>query len=66
MQKPADTDDKLTITRREAAERLSVSQDTFVRHIEPRLRVVKVGYGKRTMTLIPVTELNRWVSDQTG
>jgi excisionase family DNA binding protein len=39
---------------------LSVSYDTWREHIEPEIRLVRLGRRK----LIPVAELERWLADR--
>lgn len=48
---------RLALQRKEAAEALGVSGDTFDRHIRPELRCVYVG----DLRLWPVAELERWL-----
>jgi hypothetical protein len=43
----------------QAAASLSVSWDTWKTHIEPNVRIVRIGRRK----LVPVTELQRWLDD---
>jgi len=52
---------KLAYTIAEACAALSVSWDTWHAHIEPDVRLVRIG----TRKLVPVTELQRWL-DQTA
>ena len=47
----------LLVSKREAAEMLSMSVDTLERHVIPHLRLV--GAGRRV--LVPVRELERWI-----
>ena len=47
----------LALTVEQAAAALSVSWDTWKEHIEPDVRIVRVGRRK----LIPVTELQAWL-----
>lgn len=44
----------------EAAASLAMSEDHFNRHVRPSVRVVKAG----TLTLFPVSELEKWVDDE--
>ena len=48
---------RLALTRDEAAASLGMSLDSFERHVQPTLRMVRAG----RMRLIPVAELNRWL-----
>lgn len=50
---------KLLLTLDEAAERLSMSPDSFAKYVRPTLRVVIRG----NLRLIPVRELERWVEE---
>lgn len=47
---------RFALTRAEAAESLGVSLDSFERHIQPELRLIRRG----KLRLIPATELERW------
>jgi excisionase family DNA binding protein len=47
---------RVALSREEAAAALGVSIDTLERHIQPSLRIIRVG----RLRLIPVTELARW------
>ena len=47
----------LLLRQREAAEALSMSEDSLVRHVLPHLRTVRCG----RMRLIPARELERWI-----
>lgn len=51
--------DRLLVSPDQAAERLSVSRDTFDRYVRPELRVVRIG----RKVLIPADELARWVHE---
>lgn len=48
---------RLALTRAEAAQALGMSVDSFERHVQPHLRIVRRG----RMRLIPVSELEKWV-----
>lgn len=48
---------RLGLSRQEAAASLGVSVDTFERHIQPSLRMVRIG----RVRLVPIAELNRWL-----
>ena len=47
---------RVTLTRGEAAEALGISIDSFERHVQPELRLIRRG----RMRLVPVRELERW------
>lgn len=47
---------RVTLTKPEAAGALGISVDSFERHVQPELRVIRRG----RMRLIPLTELERW------
>jgi excisionase family DNA binding protein len=53
---------RLALSPAEAAEALGVSRDFLDEHIAPELRIVRRGRRK----LIPVLELERWLSEQAG
>jgi hypothetical protein len=63
MSRPSSSDStgrgvpRVTLTIREAADSLGVSEASFRRHILPSLRVVSAG---PRLTLIRVAELDRW------
>jgi excisionase family DNA binding protein len=46
------------LRRAEAAEALGMSLDTFERHVQDELRIVRRG----RLRLIPVAELERWLA----
>ena len=48
---------RLGLTRQEAAASLGMSLDSFERHVQPTLRLVRLG----RMRLVPVRELERWL-----
>jgi len=48
---------RLALTREEAALSLGMSLDSFERHVQPTLCMVRLG----RMRLVPVSELNRWL-----
>jgi excisionase family DNA binding protein len=48
---------RIALTRAEAAEALGISLDSFERHAQPELRLVRRG----RMRLVPVRELERWL-----
>lgn len=48
---------RLGLTREEAAAALGMSLDSFERHVQPTLRMVRRG----RMRVVPVVELQRWL-----
>jgi hypothetical protein len=50
---------RVALTREEAAAALGMSIDSFERHVQPTLRMVRLG----RMRLVPVAELERWVTE---
>ena len=50
---------RITLTRVEAAAALGMSLDSFERHVQPELRLVRRG----SIRLVPVSELTRWAID---
>jgi hypothetical protein len=48
---------RIALTRAEAAAALGMSLDSFERHAQPELRLVRRG----RMRLVPVGELERWL-----
>ena len=48
---------RLALTRPEAAAAIGCSIDSFERHIQPELRLIRRG----RLRLIPVVELERWL-----
>jgi excisionase family DNA binding protein len=48
---------RVALTRAEAAESIGVSLNTFERHVQPELRLVRRG----KVRLVPVAELEAWV-----
>jgi hypothetical protein len=51
---------RLALTREEAAAALGMSLNSFERHVQPTLRLVRLG----RMRLVPVHELERWLDQQ--
>lgn len=49
---------RLALTREEAAAALGMSLDSFERHVQRDLRLVRRG----RLVLVPVVELERWVA----
>jgi len=47
---------RVALTRAEAAASLGLSRDSFERHVQPELRIIRRG----RLRLIPVAELERW------
>jgi hypothetical protein len=47
---------RLALTRDEAAASIGMSLDSFERHVQPHLRMLRLG----RMRLVPVRELERW------
>ena len=50
---------RLALDRAEAAAALGMSLDSFERHVQPTIRMVRLG----RMRLVPIAELDRWLSD---
>lgn len=50
---------RLALSREEAAAALSMSLDSFERHVQPTLRLCRLG----RMRLVPISELQRWLED---
>jgi hypothetical protein len=50
---------RVALSREEAASSLGMSLDSFERHVQPTLRLVRLG----RLRLVPVAELERWVDD---
>lgn len=48
---------RLALTRTEAAESLGMSLDSFERHVQDEIRLIRRG----RMRLVPVTELQQWL-----
>ncbi|MBA3747648.1 MAG: hypothetical protein H0W96_09190 [Solirubrobacterales bacterium] len=47
---------RVALTRTEAAAALGVGLDSFERHVQPDLRLIRRG----RLVLVPVSELERW------
>jgi hypothetical protein len=47
----------LALSRKDAAAALGMSLDSFERHVQPEIRLVRRG----SMRLVPVRELERWL-----
>ncbi len=50
---------RLALTREEAAAAVGMSLDSFERHVQPTLRLVRLG----RMRLVPIAELERWLDE---
>ena len=57
--RPIESVPRFSLTRKEAADSLGMSVDTFERRVQPFIRVVLCGQ----LVLVPPTELERWVRD---
>ena len=51
---------RLALTREEAAAALGMSLDSFERHVQPTIGLVRLG----RMRLVPVREIDRWLNEQ--
>jgi hypothetical protein len=49
---------RVTLRRDEAAAALGMSLDSFERHVQPHIRMLRLG----KMRLVPMSELERWAS----
>lgn len=59
--RPIDLVPRQLLTRREAAASLGMSVDSFERHVQPYVKVVKWGRGRGAPVLVSPRELERWV-----
>jgi hypothetical protein len=50
---------RVTLTRSEAAAAMGMSLDSFERHVQPQLRLVRRG----ALRLVPVRELEVWAAE---
>jgi hypothetical protein len=50
---------RVALSRQEAAISLGMSIDSFERHVQPELRLIRRG----KLRLVPVAELERWASE---
>lgn len=50
---------RVALTREEAAASLGMSLDSFERHVQPDLRMIRRG----KLRLVPVRELERWATE---
>jgi len=51
---------RVALKREEAAAALGMSLDSFERHVQRDLRVIRRG----RMVLVPIAELERWATDE--
>jgi hypothetical protein len=49
---------RIALTREQAASALAMSVDSFERHVQPTLRMIRKG----RLRLVPVSELSRWAN----
>ena len=56
---PTENIPRIALTKAEAAMSIGVSVDYLEKHVMPNLKVIRRG----RKVLIPVTELERWVTD---
>jgi hypothetical protein len=52
---------RVALSRQEAAAALGMSLDSFERHVQPELRLIRRG----KLRLVPVAELQRWAEEST-
>jgi excisionase family DNA binding protein len=50
---------RLALTRREAAEALGISVESFTRYVQPEVKVVRRG----SLRLFPISDLERWLEE---
>jgi len=50
---------RLALTREDAATALDMSLDSFERHVQPSIRMCRLGRMRR----VPVRELQRWLEE---
>lgn len=50
---------RVALSRQEAALSLGMSLDSFERHVQPELRLIRRG----KLRLVPLAELERWAND---
>ena len=53
---------RLALTREEAAAALGMRLDSFERHVQPTIRLVRLG----RMRLVPIREIERWLDEHAG
>jgi hypothetical protein len=51
---------RLALSREEAAAAVGMSLDSFERHVQPHVRMLRLG----RLRLVPVRELERWADEQ--
>jgi hypothetical protein len=51
---------RVALMREEAAASLGISLDSFERHVQPDIRMIRCG----RLRLVPVAELARWAYEQ--
>jgi hypothetical protein len=51
---------RVALTREEVAAAIGISVDSFARHLQPDVRMVRLG----KLRLVPVIELERWAEEQ--
>ena len=51
---------RVALSREEAAASLGMSVDSFERHVQPSIRLIRRG----RMRLVPITELERWADQE--
>jgi hypothetical protein len=51
---------RVAVSREEAAASLGISIDSFERHVQPDVRLIRRG----RLRLVPVCELERWAAEQ--
>jgi excisionase family DNA binding protein len=51
---------RVALSREEAAASMGMSVDHFERHVQPTIRMVRVG----RKVIVPVDELRRWLADR--
>jgi hypothetical protein len=50
---------RLALSREDAASAIGMSLDSFERHVQPTIRLVRRG----RMRLVPIRELERWLDE---
>ena len=53
---------RLALTRREAAEALGISVDSFERYVQPAVKVVRWGQP----AALPISDLERWLEENSS
>ena len=59
MSVPSQNVPRVALSRQEAAIALGISLDSFERHVQPELRLIRRG----KLRLVPIAELERWAND---